>query len=291
MPNEIIGYYQNGNYFVKLYSNGTKIKQTKGDKFIAEFPDSIDLKITDYCDRNCQMCHEQSSVLGKHGDLNANFLKTLKAGTELAIGGGNPLSHPELESFLKRMKEQKVVCSLTVNGYHLLKQKEFVSGLINNKLIHGLGISIQEYNEDIIDFAKTYPNSVLHLINGVFTDFNKLFDKNLKILILGYKKFGKGEGFYSASIESNMQALSDNVSTFFKRFSVISFDNLALLQLNIKKHLTFEEYESIFMGDDGDSSMYIDLVKNQFAKSSIALVRYTVLDNIKNMFNVINDNK
>ena len=290
MPAKLIGYYQNGNYIVKFYSNGTKIKQTKGDRFIAEFPDSIDLKITDYCDMNCPMCHERSSVLGKHAKLNANFLKGLKAGTELAIGGGNPLSHPDLDTFLERMKKQGVICSLTVNGSHLLADKTRVESLIDKKLINGLGISIQEYNQEVVDFAKSHQNAVLHLINGIFTDFDKIVNKNLKILILGYKKFGKGDSFYNKGVESNMTNLKAGVSSLFNSFSVISFDNLALLQLDIKQHLTKEEYESIFMGNDGDSSMYIDLVKNQFAKSSTSTDRYNLESDIIQMFKVINNN-
>ena len=113
--NKLLTVYRNGNYTVKLYSDGTKVKTTKDDKFIADFPDSMDLKITDYCDMNCPMCHEKSSINGKHGNLNEEFLSTLKRGTELAIGGGNPLSHPDLIPFLTGMKEQGVICNLTVN--------------------------------------------------------------------------------------------------------------------------------------------------------------------------------
>jgi organic radical activating enzyme len=131
---KLIALYQNGNYTVKLYSDGTKVKTTKDDKFIASFPDSMDLKITDYCDMNCPMCHEKSSVNGKHGNLNEDFLSTLKRGTELAIGGGNPLSHPDLIPFLKRMKDQKIVVSMTVNQKHF----ERLLGLIQkDKVVFG----------------------------------------------------------------------------------------------------------------------------------------------------------
>lgn len=287
MPNEYLGYYQNGNYLVKFYKNGTKIKQTKGDKFIAKFPDSIDLKITDYCDKNCPMCHEKSSTVGFHGDLNAQFLATLKKGTELAIGGGNPLTHPNLEQFLLSMKERGVVCNLTVNGDHLLLQKERIERLIKEELIYGLGVSIQAYNQEVVNFAMRHSNCVLHLINGIFTQFDQLFDKNLKILILGYKRFGKGEKYFSATVQKNMQLLKESIPSFKDRFFVLSFDNLALSQLNVKGFLSKEEYETIFMGNDGDSSMYIDLVKGQFAKSSTATQRYDILNDIIDMFNVI----
>jgi MoaA/NifB/PqqE/SkfB family radical SAM enzyme len=136
---KLIALYQNGNYSVKLYSDGTKIKTTKDDKFIASFPDSMDLKITDYCDMNCPMCHEKSSVNGKHSNLNEEFLSTLKRGTELAIGGGNPLSHPDLIPFLTRMKEQGIVCNLTVNETHLKKDQKLINELISKKTYLWLG--------------------------------------------------------------------------------------------------------------------------------------------------------
>ena len=69
----LIAAYENGNYRVKLFSDGTKVRSTEDDEFICEFPDSIDLKITDYCDLACPMCHERSSTLGREGELSVMF--------------------------------------------------------------------------------------------------------------------------------------------------------------------------------------------------------------------------
>ena len=44
---KLIACYQNGNYTVTLYDDGTKVKETEEEAFIPRFPDSIDLKITD----------------------------------------------------------------------------------------------------------------------------------------------------------------------------------------------------------------------------------------------------
>ena len=46
---DLIGEYINGNYTVKIYEDGTKIRETKEDEFISSFPESIDLKITNRC--------------------------------------------------------------------------------------------------------------------------------------------------------------------------------------------------------------------------------------------------
>lgn len=51
--------YNNGNHRVILYSDGTKIKETidpNVDHFTYEYPESFDLKITDYCDGGCSFC-------------------------------------------------------------------------------------------------------------------------------------------------------------------------------------------------------------------------------------------
>ena len=52
--------------------------------------------------------------------------------------------------------------------------------------------------------------------------------------------------------------------------------------LNDKK-----EWEEFYMGDDGNFTMYIDLVNQEFAKSSVSTERYPITENIRDMFNKI----
>ena len=92
---KLLGSYINGNYHTAIYSDGTKIRETEDDEFIADFPENIDIKITNQCDMGCPMCHEDSKSDGKHGDsMNAKFIDTLRPYTELAIGGGNAPCSP-----------------------------------------------------------------------------------------------------------------------------------------------------------------------------------------------------
>lgn len=284
---KLLASYLNGNYVVRLYEDGTKIKDTKDDKFVASFPDSMDVKITNYCDLNCPMCHEVSSVDGKEGDLNSKFLSSLKKGVELAIGGGNPLSHKDLIPFLKKMRDKGVICNLTINEKHLLKNKELVNNLIKDKLIYGLGVSLNEINEETIEFARINRNTVFHVINGIFTSFDKLANKGLKILILGYKKFGRGKDFFSEIVDKRMRETKEVLPSLLHKFKCISFDNLALEQLDVKSLISEKEWESMYMGDDGEASMYIDLVERKFARSSTSELRYDLEDDIISMFNKV----
>lgn len=282
--------YKNGNYIVELYADGTKIKSTKEDFFRAEFPDSIDLKITNYCDLNCPMCHEKSTKKGKHATLNLPFLKTLQRGTELAIGGGNPLSHPQILDFLKELKKGGIICNITVNERHFLQNIPFLQDLINKKLIYGLGISLNVLDNKTLLFAKKNTNVVFHIINGIFTNYNVIANKGFKLLILGYKTFGRGEKYYSEKIGQNMLKTKQNIKELFNMFKVVSFDNLALEQLDIKNQVDKKTWETSFMGEDGEASMYIDLVNQKFALSSTSNKRYALKGDIKQMFNKIRTN-
>ena len=99
---------------------------------------------------------ENSNTFGLHANLNANFLTTLPSGIELAIGGGNPLSHPELILFLTRMKEQGVICNITVNEKHLIADNALIAKLIEQKLVWGVGVSITHASEQVVKFLKSY---------------------------------------------------------------------------------------------------------------------------------------
>ena len=280
----LLARYENGNYTVKLFSDGTKVKSTAEDSFRASFPDSIDLKITDRCDLGCSMCHERSSPSGAEGDRSAPFLGTLAPGTELAIGGGDPLSHGGLVRFLEEMRARGVICSLTVNGEHLKKSRELVKSLLKRELVHGLGVSISHTDPEVIAFAEENKNAVLHLINGVYEDYPSLFDRGLKILILGYKRFGRGEAFYNARVADIMQKTKELLPTMVDKFACISFDNLALRQLSVDALLSDADFSRMYMGDDGEASMYIDLAGREFARSSTSTERYTLLDDVSSMF-------
>lgn len=291
VSSNVLNTYKNGNYIVRIYEDGSKVRLTLDDDFNAAFPESIDIKITNYCDNNCPMCHENSSISGKHALLDYPFLNTLSSGTELAIGGGNPFSHPNLKEFLISMKDKGIICNITVNQNHFVKYIDVIKNLIDNKLIYGLGVSIiDESNIDqIINFAKENENVVIHLIAGLVNInlLTKLYDKHLKILFLGYKEIGRGISYFNESIKENICYLKDNILEISTHFYVISFDNLAIEQFDIKNKMDEEEFEKHYMGDDGNFTMYIDLVKKEFAISSTSLKRHPLLENIKDMFEIV----
>ena len=287
-------HYKNGNYNVHIdLDNGTKIRENDLDFFKPDYPESMDIKITNQCDMGCKFCHENSTPDGKHGDImHLKFIDSLHPYTELAIGGGNPLAHPDLVRFLKKCKELKLIPSMTINQVHFLKNIDQVQYLVDNKLIYGLGISLTNPTDEFIEQVQKFPNAVIHVIAGIvyIEDLRKLANKNLKILLLGYKQFRRGEVLYSheaAVIEKKIQIIEEDLKEIVSWFDVVSFDNLAIKQLNPKRILTDEEYDEFFMGEDGFATMYVDCVNEEFAVSSTSKERFPIKDNIKDMFEVI----
>ena len=276
--------YINGNTKVWFnLDNGTKIRHMPDNEPAKpEFPESIDLKITNYCSMNCPMCHEKSGVSGGHGNLNNCLLDSLKPYTELAIGGGDPMCHPELGQFLLRMKEKKVICNITVHWKTFLENYKTLKLWGQEKLIYGVGISVNEIIPDkVIEKIQNFPNAVIHTVVGMANKdvYEQFYDRDINILLLGYKVFGRGTEHFMAhnkTIMARTAWLADNLKYFIERFKAVSFDNLAILRLDLKNKLTREAFDQMYMGDDGTFTMYIDLVNEQYAVSSTSFVRHNI---------------
>lgn len=326
MRKTIAAIYTNGNHRVILCTDGTKIKETgryeqhaddkrilwvasDEDHMTHDFPENFDIKITDYCDAGCPYCHENSTIHGKHGDLKKiePMLNTLQAGTEVAIGGGNALAHPQLEWFLNKLKELHVFANLTINQKHVKQYQDTIRKYIADNLVNGIGISLTDSsNTEDFEIIKTFnSNVVIHVIAGILTekDFEVLRDK--KVLILGYKILRRGDAY----LHSNFAEVNHNIdmlrNVWLKQLKEdynckFSFDCLGLEQLTPQHSLDVsdEKFKHIFQGEDTDvldnqgrikcSTMYIDAVNMQVARMSTAALDkrfdFTGNENIRDLF-------
>ncbi len=92
-----------------------------------EGPELLDVAITNFCERECSFCYRDSSIEGKHMNLN-DFETVLKNMIEsncyqIALGGGNPNQHPNFVEILKMCREKyRIVPSYTTNGDGLTKE-------------------------------------------------------------------------------------------------------------------------------------------------------------------------
>jgi hypothetical protein len=268
--------YKNGTYQVEQFKDGTKILKDETGQFKAEFPDNLDVKITNYCDVGCKFCYEDSGEKGSHckADDLLDKLSDLPPGIEVTLGGGNPISHPEIIKIVKNLSiDQKKLVSLTINQKSI--DLELIFKCIESGL-RAIGISPNpglNQSTIVLDEVISIP-IVYHFILGVhpLEQIEKYLLHGKKILILGYKNVGRGKNNIP-EIKNWVQGIKRfkhrlEYQEDYPKTAGMSFDNLAIHQLNLRTSFTTSDWEHFYLGDDGSCSMYIDAVEGTYSKSS-----------------------
>ena len=293
-----IATYKNGNTWTTIYNDGTKTHYTKDDEFNFAFSESCDISISQCCDNGCEWCYYGCSPTGKHGRLTGwKFFETMHPYTEIAINLQSPVN-PDLIPFLTEMRDRKIIVNATVNQNHFMDDSmlSLICHLERHGLIKGIGVSLTNPRQDgFIETVKEFPNAVIHVIAGVtpWEDIQYLMRRGLKLLILGYKKTGRGKKYYDGlfiPIITQMKYLEGGLNEILNGFKVVSFDNLAIEQLHIKDKLSDKEWDTFYGGDDGTVTFFIDLVKGVFARNSLSQITYPIGDKtIDEMFAIIKE--
>lgn len=261
--------YKNGNALVSLYKNGTRVieynKELKLDN-----PLNLDIRVSTECSlaNLCTFCHEDAQLKGKDCDYEKlkEKLSSLPIGIELAIGCNN--INLNFAKFLKWCKEKQFICNITINQGHVIKYKYTLTYLIKSNLIKGLGISYRDKIKwNISEELLNYENTVFHVIAGI-DDINDIINlKSIgvkKILVLGEKSFGRNLGKVDLNSKSHKQWYW-YIGKLFETFDIVSFDNLALEQLNIKRFLNKYNWNTFY---NGEHSFYINAADGYYSPSS-----------------------
>lgn len=263
--------YINGNAAIEILDNGTRIIDYDGELKL-NTPLNIDIRVSTSCsfaNNICKdFCHESAVVNGK--DCNYEELKfrldDLPAGIELAIGCNQFTS--DLFDFLSWCHFKGFIANLTINQGHILRDYTSLRIAIQRNYVKGLGISYRtklkwNISQDILE----YSNTVFHVIAGIDTiqEVMELKDKGVKkILVLGEKDFGFNTGKVDLTrIEHKHWYWW--IGKLFSMFEVVSFDNLALEQLNIKRFFTNDSWNTF---NQGEYSFYIDAVNEIYKPNS-----------------------
>lgn len=286
---KVLATYKNGNHRVKIYDDGTKIKETfdeKADHFTYDFPENFDIHINNRCNAGCKYCHEGSTKTGEVPSLYnmifseyteepvtktqtkikgkyTRFYESLRPGTEMAIGGGNIFESDaaEFHTFLALNKHKGIISNITVNQVHVKPNIEKLKSWVKEGLVHGIGLSLINSKDE--EFWKCVDelgeNVVIHTIAGILSEEDMPYLKGRKVLILGYKDLRRGHDLLTdqktrAKIQLNKAWLHVNLPEISEECKLISFDCLGIRQIEPKEALGMsdEEYNMIFQGSDTD---------------------------------------
>ena len=210
------------------------------------------------------------------------WLNSLHPFTELALNG-NDLDHPQLEELLVFLKGKSIITNLTVNEKQLIKGLEQLKEWQKNNMVYGIGVSFStgdfKTHQEAILTTEGLDNVVFHTIAGVTTrgEYEMLSAIHAKVLILGYKELGRGISYKEKNdVDNKIKELKRSLNRLIGKCFVVSFDNLAIEQLGVKDFLSESEWNEFYMGDDGQFTFYIDMVKNEYAKNSLSTERFPI---------------
>lgn len=147
-----------------------------------EFPEFYDVKITGYCEGKCPWCYMDSKECDPHYDnIVEKINKTFKPMTEnqrpfqVAIGGGEPTTHPEFVDSLEAFNNLGIVPNYTTNGMWVnlesqtneLTEKEKIIIKGTKQYCGGVAVSCHPH---LKDYWKTA--SILYLDNQIRLNFH-----------------------------------------------------------------------------------------------------------------------
>lgn len=267
---------KNGNATITYQEDGTRIIEYDGDLRL-QYPLNIDIKVSSKCSLGfnpktntafCDFCHESNRTDGTECDYEQlkEVLTPLPGGLELAIGSNNLTDN--LITFLKWAKEKGFFCNITINQAHLKRDLLKLKYCIENKLVLGIGVSYRkELKWSIPEEILNYPNTIFHVIMGIdsIKDIEMLTERGVrKVLVLGEKDFGFN--LNKVNLESKEHKLWYwRMPILHQKFDIVSYDNLALEQLNLRRLFKEEGWNKF---NQGEHSFYIDAVEKVFKPSS-----------------------
>lgn len=278
--------FKNGNYWIyykDMYKKSMiKFRCTVQDhELTPEYPELIDLKITNKCSHKCSFCYQDSTTQGLHADpsLIRSLVSTLQIPTEFAVGGGNILEHPQLKEIFYIIKNKnKHILNITLNNKDVWCLNHAQIDIIN-EYVDGIGISVSKNNDigNFFNIIDKFKNKYItcHLIPEIigYDETVKIMQtlKNthitnirFNVLFLGAKFLGRAQNLTLNKFTSNQ------LKKIFKEYG----NDIGVDTSFINHYESFFEknYDDIFFTkQEGEFSMYIDAVEGKCYKSSYQL--------------------
>lgn len=191
-----------------------------------EYPEFYDIKLTGYCEGECPWCYMDSKKTDLHygGVIKkiSSFFKRMTPNQrpfQVAIGGGEPTSHPDFIEVLKTFKNLGIEPNYTTNGMN--RSKKIIKA--TKKYCGGVAVSCHPhlYRHWVIASSELVSAGVrlnFHIIisdKKSIDDFKQIYDKwNGDIeyfVLLPYGEQGRG-GKKNIEWEYLLESLPENTS-------------------------------------------------------------------------------
>lgn len=179
--------YKGADGKVERTANGY-VHSWRSERAFSPIPETIDVKITDWCNFGCDYCYMDSTTSGKHAPK--QLLRTIFEGLkdapyQVAFGGGEPTAHPDFPWFLEYTRHMGTVPNYTTAG-HILRDDVFEA---TNKYCGGVALTYHAFKGPEY-FKKTYNTWRARLDARVQLNVHVLCDKDVVDSLLDLQEVG-----------------------------------------------------------------------------------------------------
>lgn len=292
---------KNGNYYV-LYGNvfnkkeKLRLQVDSIPDMIPEYPELVDMKITNACEHNCPFCYMASTPNGKHADKKDVFhiVNKFKIKTEFALGGGNVLLHPNFKDIVKHIHNNNHIANITIryDDVKTINERKVLKNAIK-KYVSGIGLSVQKAsdidvaNEFIFEMLNLGKHISLHIIPEMIgvdesiAILNRMAEINrdqydatkndydiptntCRVLFLGFKQEGRAKDINNKILLTANDLYNLNIAAGY-RFNV----DTAFINTYDEWFKNNYDHNEIFLTrHEGEYSMFIDAVNCKAYTSS-----------------------
>ena len=284
-------YYDRSTAYKRHCSVGrTRFSTTKGN-LLPEYPELIDLRITNKCNHGCPFCFMDSNNKDVH--MRKHYIDRILNGcgeqTEFSIGGGNILLYPDLEYVLSKIKSRGHIVNVTVNvkDCDTIINDEKIKDIFM-KYVDGIGISVTKatdidevermyrvfHDSEFFNNNPAYRSKYItcHMIPeyiGVDTvrelmELHRQRNIWTPFLFLGYKTNGRGINC------EHKKFTDDELERLFKDSFMIAIDTTFANTYYDWLDKNFAISKCITL-NEGEFSLYVDGVNETIHKSSYQL--------------------
>lgn len=253
--------------------DGTKIRLALGSYTKASAPELVDIKITDWCPYACQFCYMASTLAGRHSTMEnmAQVVDRLAKAKvfEVALGGGEPTSHPQFVRVLEMFRERGVVPNFTTKTPAAVRRLwpeigHLVGGFAYSAENAGqVGMAARVLKGHVPD-AKV----ALHYVMGLgdrehFMEYLRAANEvGYRVTLLGYKTVGRGKEVIPYPYDWWVGAVSTLVAA--GECPTLSIDTPLAEQYDGRMPVERHMYHT----REGAFSMYVDAVSMEMGASS-----------------------
>ena len=261
--------------------NGKKTRIIPDDAPAPKFsavPELVDVKITDYCPVGCTYCYQGSTKKGKHADLDEIREFATHIGSmgvfEVAIGGGDPTTHPHFAEILKAFSQNGVVPNFSTQLWDWFDDEALISAVKEHCGAAALSTqSITKARKFYQKCKKHHIQGHIHYVLGLkpLSSLQRMLKLDVEgvygqhLVLLAYKEMGRAEGTPPKDYTGWQQMVREHCERHWNwRIAVDSF-----LVDDVHDGFTRDEVPSeLYESGDGRFSLYWDAVEGSYAAHS-----------------------